>query len=103
AFPTARSRDLTPDTIPSSASLCRDGFRAYLTDIESMEDGSVELTLGVARRVAQSPPCPLPAAAHEEDGFVVRTDPITGETVRLYVGPGPAPPSAPPTGGEERR
>jgi M6 family metalloprotease-like protein len=102
AFPTPRAHDLTPDTTPAIASSGSDGFRAYLTGIESRPDGSVDLTLGVPRRVTQTAPEPVPGPRAGEDGSVVRTDPITGCEIRLYVGPGDAAAPAP-SGGAERR
>lgn len=106
AFPSARARDVTPDTTPPVRTAAPDGFSAHLTGIEMRADGSVAVTLGVPRRVAQEPPARVPAHPADTDGFVVRTDPVTGREVRLFLGSagsGPVPPPAPALGGEERR
>ena len=106
AFPTSRARDLTPDTQPTVRSAAADGLTAYLTDIAAAPGGCVDVTLGVAVRVRQAPPEPLPEPAAGSDGFVVRVDPITGAEVRLYAGDapdGPVPAPMQASGGEERR
>jgi M6 family metalloprotease-like protein len=105
AFPTARARDLTPDTWPSTRTAAPDGIAAYLTDIESLPGGSIAVTLGDPRRVRQAAPPSAASTPPDDDGFVVRTDPVTGRSVKLFVGAAeggvPAPPV--PNGGEERR
>jgi hypothetical protein len=106
AFPTARAHDLTPDTSPAARTAAADGFAAYLTNIEALAGGSVALTLGVARRVEQKLPTPPAESPPDADGFVVRTDPITGRSVKLFMGSGEGGgvPTVPlPLGGEERR
>ncbi len=106
AFPSARARDVTPDTTPAIRTAAEDGFAVHLTGIEMRADGSVAVSLGVPRRVSQHPPAQDPARPADGDGYVVRTDPITGREVRLFLGSageGPVPPPAPATHGEERR
>lgn len=95
AFPTARVRDLTPDTLPHSRPTLRAGFDVHLTDIERDHDGSVLVTVGVAKRVLQAAPAAPAGGGPDADGYVVRTDPITGEDTRLFVGPLDAPPAPP--------
>jgi M6 family metalloprotease-like protein len=87
AFPTARARDLTPDTRPGVRSTAPGAFDVYLTSIESRPDGSVAFTLGVPKAVTQSPPAAAPTSPLDGDGYVVRVDPVTGRSVKLYVGP----------------
>jgi M6 family metalloprotease-like protein len=106
AFPTARARDLTPDTTPFVRTSARDGFRAFVTSIDALEGGAVALTLGVERRVAQTPPAPAPDSAPDADGVVVRVDPITGRAMKFYLSAGKdgdAPPFPVPAGGDGRR
>jgi M6 family metalloprotease-like protein len=103
AFPTQRARDITPQTQPTVRASAGDGFAPFLTDIEALGDGSVALTLGVNSCVRQPLPKPEPVTAPDDEGFVVRTDPVTGAAVRLYVGTGEAPPMPLPAGTGERR
>jgi M6 family metalloprotease-like protein len=106
AFPTARAKDATPETFAGMRTSSPDGFPAYLTSIEALPGGSVAVTLGVARRVVQTPPAPFAASPPDDEGYLVRTDPITGRSVKLFVGPGEGAglPQLPvPIGGEERR
>ena len=105
AFPTRRAVALTPETTPALR-VPQGGFPAYLTQIEARRDGSIDVTIGLAQRVTQSRPEPLPATPGDQPDFVVRTDPITGRSVKLYVGPpgeGPALPLPVPHAGEKRR
>jgi hypothetical protein len=82
-------------------------FALHLTDIVRDADGSVAFTIGVPRRVRQDPPAAWAADPPDAGGWVVRTDPVTGEEARFYVGArerAPAPPVAPPSAtGQERR
>jgi M6 family metalloprotease-like protein len=106
AFPTARARDLTPDTLPSVRASAHGGFRAFLTSIDAQPDGGVALTLGVERRVAQAPPAPAPDSAPDADGCVVRVDPITGRAMKFFLGTGKnddVPPFPLPAGSDGRR
>lgn len=106
AFPTRRARDLAAGTTPGVRTAAPDGFAASLTGIELRADGSVAVTLGVPARGTQEPPAPVPGPRTDADGYVVRTDPVTGREVRLFLGSGgdvPVPPPAPALGGEERR
>lgn len=105
AFPTARARDLTPDTRPSLAPATPSGFAPYLTDIVREADGSVVVTIGVRKQVRQAPPAAYPMETPDADGYVVRRDPITGEDARFYAGQGEhAPEPRATTGtGQERR
>jgi immune inhibitor A peptidase M6 len=106
AFPTRRAHDLTPETVPAVRPAAPDGLPAWITDIGRAPGGCVDVTLGVVRRVHQAAPDPASEPPADGDGFVVRTDPITGAEVRLYVGEAPdgrVPLPQPATGGEERR
>jgi hypothetical protein len=106
AFPTRRASDLTPDTQPPLRTAAADGLAANLTDIAAAPGGCIDVTLGVAKRVRQVPPEPLGEPPADGEGFVVRTDPITGAEVRLYVGEAPGgrvPQPSNSAGGEERR
>ncbi|MCE9634711.1 MAG: M6 family metalloprotease domain-containing protein [Planctomycetes bacterium] len=107
AFPSARCRDITPETTPGVTPSTPRSFRLDLTDIVREADGSVVLTIGVAKRVRQDPPAPYALDPPDAEGYVARRDPITGEESRFYVGPrGSAPtvPAAPTSGtGQERR
>lgn len=106
AFPSRRARDLTPETQPCVRPATDDGIAAWLTDIADAPGGCIDVTLGVERHVRQAAPEALADTPADSDGFVVRTDPITGAEVRLYVGEsgsGPVPVPSPATGGEERR
>jgi len=104
AFPTTRARDVTPETRPAVLSTAPDSLAAYLTDIDALPDGSVAVTLGVAKRVVQKTPAAAPEPAPDAEGFVTRTDPVTGRDIRLYVGPADsAPPFPLPAGSGERR
>ncbi len=84
AFPTRRVRDLTPDTVPSSASQRSGAFGAYLTDMEREADGSVIVTIGARPVVRQAPPT-LAADEVPDPGIVERIDPVTGEIVMFDV------------------
>jgi len=86
AFPTSRARDLTPDTRPFVRAVASDGFRAFLTSMETQPDGAVALTIGVPRIVAQAAPPAPPSSPLDGEGFVVRTDPVTGRPVKLFLG-----------------
>ena len=105
AFPTARARDLTPETRPAIVGSAAGACTVHLTDIERAAGGAVWLTLGVPRRVVQAAPVPEPAASADAEGFVVRTDPVTGREVRLFAGAaGAGAPALPlPAGRGERR
>ncbi len=104
AFPTRRARDLTPDTTPSVRATATDAFPAYLTSIDAEADGSVVLTIGVPRVVAQAAPAPAARSPLDGDGFVVRVDPITGVPVKLFTVGGDVPPlPVPADGGAGRR
>ena len=105
AFPTARARDLTPDTRPALAPATRNGFAPYVTDIVRERDGSVVVTLGVKKSARQAPPVAFTMESPDAEGYVVRRDPITGEDARFYAGPGDRAPSQPPATGssQERR
>ncbi len=100
AFPTKRTRDLTPTTWPSSSSARPGTFDVHLTDIVRDPGGAVVVTIGVARSVRQAPPVPrageMPDAA---DARVSRVDPVTGETIVFELAAGspaaPLSPSAP--------
>jgi len=106
AFPTARARDLTPDTRPFVRATAADGFRAFLTSIDELPDGGAALTIGVARRVEQTPPAPTQKSPLDGDGYVVRVDPITGRSMKFFLGTGPGdevPPFPLPVGSDGRR
>lgn len=97
AFPTDRARDITPDTQPAIVPATRASFPLHLTDIVRESDGSVLVTIGVARRVVQPAPAPSEPETPDADGCVVRRDPVTGEETRFRVGAGQvAPPALPP-------
>lgn len=87
AFPTARARHLTPDTLPGLPPQGPRHLPVFLTDIERCADGSVEFTLGVRDRVQQAAPKPIDAIVLDDQGFTREVDPITRHTVRFYLGP----------------
>ena len=93
AFPTARARDITPDTVPASVSRPRaigtgtDALAPYITDIEREADGSVVFTLGVRTTVAQHAPRPTDGELPHGQSVVVRDDPVTGERVPFRLSP----------------
>lgn len=87
AFPTARARDLTPETVPSSRSARRGAYSVHVTDIERERSGAVVLTVGVPAAVRQAAPAPYDMPV----GRVIRTDPITGEEVAFDVAAGAGP------------
>ncbi len=101
AFPTARARDLTPDTQPSTRSAAPGAFRVDLTDIERAADGSVCVTLGVPRDVRQAAPEPYDAGGREPGGYP-RLDPVTGERVLLDPSPAGSGAAQPVDAGEGR-
>src|SRR5204863_7511342 len=73
AFPTPRARDLTPRTAPSTWTASVDALPAWLTSMESLPDGSVALTLGVAGGAPQGAPAARPSGAPDANGYVART------------------------------
>lgn len=87
AFPTARARDLTPDTRPAVPPMGPRHLPVFLTDIRREPDGTVSFTLGDRRTIRQDAPSMPELPSMDDRGFVRATDPISGERVRFYVGP----------------
>lgn len=85
AFPTARARDVTPDTLPASGP-ARDAMTPWITDIVREDDGSVVFTIGVRRGVRQRPPQPSADELPPAGATVVGMDPVTGEAVTFPGG-----------------
>ena len=88
AFPNARARDLTPQTVPASVTSGADAMAPWITEIVCDSDGSVSFTLGVHRRVSQRAPISGSAESPPFDLTVFRDDPITGERVEFAAGAG---------------
>ncbi len=79
-FP-ARGRDaLTEETHPGRAGVLR------LSRIVRHPDGAVTFRIGDPAP-ASAPPPETAAAATDAEGFALLPDPITGETVRVFMGP----------------
>lgn len=85
AFPTARARDVTPETSPASGP-AREAMTPWITDIVREDDGSVVFTIGVRRAVRQRAPQPSAEELPPPGATVVRMDPVTGEAVTFPGG-----------------
>jgi hypothetical protein len=84
-FPAPRRDALTEETHPGRAGNLR------LSRIRRLPDGTVAFRLGDPAPAGAVDVC-APRQRLDEEGFALLSDPITGETVRLFLGP---PQSAP--------